>query len=96
MARSSTSGQGRPKGSPNKATKNAREAIAAFVDGNVNKLNGWLDEIYDDQGPQAAFNCVKDLLEYHVPKLSRAELTGKDGGNLTVEIVRHGEDNTSE
>jgi hypothetical protein len=70
---------GRPKGSPNKATAAAREAIARFVDGNADRLQGWLDEIHRDRGAEAAFSCFTSLLEYHVPKLQRSEVTGKDG-----------------
>jgi hypothetical protein len=40
-----TSGQGRKKGVPNKATALAREAIARFVDGNADRLQEWLDQI---------------------------------------------------
>lgn len=76
--------RGRPAGAPNKATANAREAIARFVDGNSERLQGWLDQIAAEEGPQAAFKCVVDLLEFHVPKLARTELTGKDGGALSV------------
>jgi hypothetical protein len=75
---------GRPKGSPNKATAAAREAIARFVDGNADRLQGWLDEIHAEKGAQAAFDCFTSLLEYHVPKLQRTELTGKDGGDQVV------------
>ena len=80
-------GKGRKKGVPNKATAQAREAIARFVDGNAERLQRWLDEIEADKGPEAAFKCFSDLLEYHVPKLTRAEVTGGDGGPLVVEIV---------
>ncbi len=81
-------GAGRPKGSPNRTTALAREAIAKFVDGNVERLQGWLDEIAADadHGPLVAFNCVLNLLEYHVPKLARTELTGKEGGDI---VTRH-------
>lgn len=72
--------QGRPKGLPNKTTANAREAISRFVDGNADRLQGWLDQIAEEQGPGAAFKCFSDLLEYHVPKLARHEVTGQDGG----------------
>jgi hypothetical protein len=78
---------GSRKGIPNKATANAREAIGRFVDGNADRLNGWLDEIYAADGPKAAFNCFADLLEYHVPKLARTELTGPGGGALQVNVV---------
>ena len=51
-------GAGRPAGSPNKATTEARQAIASFVDGNAHRLTGWLDqvaegvkvEVMDEQG----------------------------------------------
>lgn len=75
-------GKGRPKGSANKATVNAREAIASFVEGNVGRLNGLLDQIEAQDGPQAAWDCIVDVLEYHVPKLARTEMTGKDGKDL--------------
>lgn len=78
----------KPKGTPNKATANAREAIARFVDGNAEKLQGWLSQIEATDGPKAAFQCVMDLLEYHVPKLARTEITGKDGGPVST-VVNH-------
>ena len=83
-------GPGRPKGLPNKSTQLAREAISRFVDGNADRLQGWLDEIHAEKGAEAAFRCFSDLLEYHVPKLQRTELTGKDGGDQVV-VYRWGE-----
>lgn len=82
---------GRKKGTPNKVTAIAREAIARFVDYNTPRMQGWLDEIAadDDLGPMAAFNCVKDLLEYHIPKLGRTEHTGEDGKPIET-LVRIG------
>ena len=79
-------GPGRPKGLPNKSTQAAREAIAAFVDGNADRLQGWLDQVAAEKGPQAAFECFSTLLEYHVPKLARQEITGKDNGPVKVQI----------
>ena len=80
-------GPGRPKGLPNKSTANAREAITRFVDGNADRLQEWLDQIAVQDGPQAAFKCFSDLLEYHVPKLSRAEVSGPNGGPQVVEAT---------
>ena len=40
-------GAGRPAGSPNKATLEARQAIGAFVDGNAHRLTEWLDRVAD-------------------------------------------------
>ena len=70
-------------GKPNKSTQTAREAIAKFVDGNADRLAGWLDEIAADN-PQRAFDAFMSVVEYHVPKLARTEVTGKDG-----EAVQH-------
>lgn len=79
---------GSRKGIPNKATANAREAIGRFVDGNADRLNGWLDEIYAADGPKAAFQCFADLIEYHVPKLARTELAGTgEGGALVFQQI---------
>ena len=103
MGASSTSGQGRPKGVPNKATAAAREAIGMFVDNNAPRLQGWLDQIAngkkdEDTGewvvqpnPEKAFQLFQSVVEYHVPKLARTEMTGKDGGPVeataTINII---------
>ena len=76
----------RPKGSPNKATAEAREAIARLVDGNAHRLNIWLDEIYETKGAEAAWRCMMDVIEYHVPKLARHELTGNNGDKIKMEV----------
>jgi len=73
-------GGGSRKGIPNKSTANAREAIAAFVEAQTPRLQQLLERIEAEEGPLAAFRCVQDLLEYHVPKLQRTEVTGADGG----------------
>ena len=76
----------RPKGSPNKATAEAREAIARLVDGNAHRLTLWIDEIYETKGAEAAWRCMMDVIEYHVPKLARHELTGQNGDKIKVQV----------
>jgi hypothetical protein len=87
---------------PNKATAGAREAIAAFVDDNAGRLQEWLDAIAegviepatDDRpakvlvapNPARAFELFQSVVEYHIPKLARTELTGKEGGDI---VTRH-------
>jgi len=83
------SGMGRPKGSPNKATAAVREAIAVFAEGNAHKLQEWLDDVAMGVGgnrpdPAKAADLYLRAIEYHIPKLARTELTGKDGGALEV------------
>lgn len=77
---------GRPKGSPNKSTAKAREAVAKLVDGNAERLQEWLDDIAADekQGPAVAFKLLMDVMEYHVPKLARTEHVGDGGGPVRI------------
>jgi hypothetical protein len=55
-------------------------AIAKLIDDNAEKLQGWLDQIAETEGPKAAWNCFVDVIEYNLPKLARTEHTGEDGG----------------
>ena len=81
-------GPGRPKGLQNKTTILAKQAIATFVDGNADRLQGWLDQIAAEKGPEVAFKCFTDLLEYHVPKLARTELVGDGGGPVVLNLSK--------
>lgn len=85
-----TPGSGRQKGVTNKATQNAREAIAAFVDGNAHRLEGWLDRIAT-KDPVEAFKCFQSVIEYHIPKLARTESESKTtiNGTIITRIERH-------
>lgn len=94
MAGTVLKGAGRPpqliggsrKGVPNKATQAAREAIGAFVDGNAHRLQGWLDRIAE-KDPEKAFSLFQSVIEYHVPKLARSELVGKDGAAIQFQDI---------
>ena len=76
---------GRPVGSTNKVTQDARRAIADFVEGNVDRLNGWLDRIAEDN-PAAAFDRFMNVVDFHIPRLARTEITGKDGEKFNITI----------
>ena len=89
-------GAGRPAGSPNKATTEARQAIASFVDGNAHRLTGWLDKVaegvQDSDGayvvppnPAKAFDMFQSVVEYHIPKLARQEHVGDDNRPVVIE-----------
>lgn len=82
---------GRPKGSPNKATADARQAIATFVDGNAHRLTEWLDAVANGvpeadvkPNPAKAFELFQSVVEYHIPKLARTEVTGANGGPVVI------------
>jgi len=83
------------KRGPNKATVQVREAIAIFAEANVDRLQGWLDEIASNekQGPAVAARLYLDLLEYHVPKLARTEMKHEGEVGLTVNILKFSADN---
>lgn len=93
-----TPGSGRKKGTPDKATGEAREAIGLFVDSNAHRLQDWLDKIAEgipdektpgeylkgkEPNPDRAFTLFQSVIEYHVPKLARTEVTGANNGPLT-------------
>jgi len=85
---------GRPAGTPNKATTQAREAIALFVDANAHRLTEWLDEVAHGipsqdvkPNPARAFELYQSVVEYHIPKLARTEMVGDDGGAMKFEVV---------
>lgn len=84
---------GRKPGSPNKATLLAREAVARLVDGNAERLQGWLDEIAADekQGPAVAFKMLMDVMEYHIPKLARTESKIDVKGSFVIQATAHDE-----
>jgi len=79
-------GAGRPAGTPNRATTQAREAIAAFVEGNVDRLNGWLDAIANES-PKQAFDCFMGVVEYHIPKLARTEHQPLDKNGKPSDLI---------
>ena len=76
---------GRKKNSLKKTTQDVRKAIAKFAEGNVHRLEGWLNEIAKDD-PQKAASLFLQVIEYHIPKLARQEITGKDGETLNVKF----------
>lgn len=84
-------GAGRPKGTPNRSTADARAAIALFVDNNAHRLTGWLDAVASGDAandikpnPAKAFEMFQSVIEYHVPKLARTEVTGANGGPVVI------------
>ncbi len=81
-------GPGRPKGMPNKATSKVREAIAELLERNAGNMDRWLNEVAD-KDPYKALDLMQKLSEYHIPKLARTEVTGKDGEAQEM-VVRWG------
>ncbi len=61
---------GRQKGTPNKTTKEIKEAINLIVSNNIDKLQDDIDKLE----PKDRIKAIFDLLVYSVPKLSSIDL----------------------
>jgi hypothetical protein len=72
-------GRGRPKGSPNKLGKAAKDAIAEAAEklGGVDRLAQWASESPDNE---------KAFWATIYPKLIPVQVTGEDGGALQIVI----------
>jgi hypothetical protein len=68
---------GRTKGSPNKITKDIKEAYRLLIENNLDNLTGWLEKIAEEN-PEKAIKILSDLSEYVIPKLARTDLTTGD------------------
>lgn len=91
MNKQTKNSRGRPKGSPNRATADVRAAIAVFAQGNVGKLEEWINRVadgFDDTKPDPgkAADLYLKAIEYHIPKLARQEHVGDGGGAIKFEL----------
>ena len=66
-------GTGRPKGTPNKDTKEIREAFQKLVEENLDNMTEWLTRVAE-KNPSKAMELINGLSEYIIPKLSRSEI----------------------
>jgi hypothetical protein len=76
----SNKGRGRPKGSPNRTTASAKEAIAQAAEGlgGTNRLISWAQE---DPANERAFWATI------YPKLLPLQVSGEDGGPIQAVIT---------
>ena len=80
---------GRKKGTPNKRANedraDVRAMIAAIAERKILEVETWLNRVAK-RDPDKALDKYLKLIEYHVPKLQRTEVTGLDGAALSVEL----------
>jgi hypothetical protein len=84
-------GEGRPKGAQGKVTKDIKEAYRLLIEKNLDNMTLWLEQVAK-KNPQQALYIIAEFSEYIVPKLSRSELTGKDGEALKQVFVIGGKE----
>ena len=70
-------------GCPNKMTQGTREAYKLFVEGNLPKLQLWLDACEPDQ----ALEFMLKFSEYFIPKLARIDHGNADGKAFEVNFT---------
>ena len=90
---------GRPLGVPNRVTQEARELVKNILDSNLPNIQKWLEStangIMDDEGkylvmpnPAKACDIVQNMIEYSVPKLSRAEMVGDPNAPIIHKVYK--------
>ncbi len=77
---------GRPHGSKNKNTQEVREAYQRLVEGNLENMSTWIQQVAADN-PEKAFELIVKLSEYVLPKMSRQEITGANGQDLFKDMT---------
>lgn len=73
--------KGRPKGAINKTTSETKAFLARIS----NKLGERIEEDLDLMEPKDRVKIWLELQEYLIPKLSRTEITGEDGGMIEIQ-----------
>lgn len=84
--------RGRGKGTPNKTTKEIREAVKQLVENTLPDLKKWLYKVAEDD-PYKALQIVERYMDYVVPKLQRTEISGGDDTPLKKVIFDFGTEN---
>jgi hypothetical protein len=76
---------GRQRGTPNKATAEARNVFAEFVDANADKAQELWERVAKED-PAKALDLLAKLAEFTIPKLSRSTIDGDVGVRGTLVI----------
>ena len=77
---------GRQKGTPNKATAEARATVHAVFEKLAPEVEGWILAVAE-KDPARAAELVLRLAEYFVPKLARTEVAGAEDAEPLVVVI---------
>ena len=77
---------GRAKNTPNKVTQEIRECYNHLLNNNIDKLQGWLDEV-GETNPAKALDIMLKMSEFVIPKLNRVEvIEEKETTNIPISL----------
>lgn len=79
-------GSGRKPMATEPEIKKAREAIANFCNINSEKIQTWFDQVAAEN-PDKALDILYKYMEFHVPKLSRQDMTATLKGDKENPLV---------
>jgi hypothetical protein len=68
---------GRTTGTPNKVSKDVREAYQALIESNLENMNSWLTEV-SKENPAKALELMIRLSDFVLPKLKQIELNDNE------------------
>lgn len=75
--------KGRPVGSVNKVTKDIREALHSFIEGNLSSIQATFNELE----PKDKIRFMIDLLPFVLPKLQSTQLQVEDNEPLPIVVL---------
>lgn len=78
MTSDTTIKRGRPKGSPNKSTKEIREALQYMVEKQLDKLEDAFNKVYE-QDPGRFLSLYERFCNFVLPKQQQVEITSEEG-----------------
>lgn len=64
--------KGKPQGTPNKTTKEIKQAFQMLIENNLDNIAIWLNKVAE-QDPGKALTHIEQLSEYVIPKLARTQ-----------------------
>ena len=76
---------GRPKGSPNKSTKEIREALQYMVEKQLDKLEDAFNKVYE-QDPGRFLSLYERFCNFVLPKQQQVEISNENGIDISKTI----------
>jgi hypothetical protein len=77
---------GKARGTTNRVTREFRATIQTLLESNSDNVSLWLADVAG-KDPSKALEHIARLAEYAAPKLTRAEVSGPNGGDVPLSVT---------